>query len=48
MKLNYRSFIQVVLLGSSSYEAFMKMKQDIEEKLLKRYLILRVFESLWT
>ena len=26
MKLNYRSFIQVVLLGSSSYEPFMKMK----------------------
>jgi DNA repair exonuclease SbcCD ATPase subunit len=26
MKLNYRSFIQVFILGSSSYEPFMKMK----------------------
>ena len=26
MKLNYRSFIQVVILGSSSYEPFMNMK----------------------
>ena len=38
MKLNYRSFIQVVLLGSSSYEPFMKMKpryrRDVVEEIL--------------
>ena len=26
MKLNYRAFVQVVLLGSSSYEPFMKLR----------------------
>ena len=31
MKLNYRSFIQVVMLGSSSYEPFMKMNHIMEE-----------------
>jgi hypothetical protein len=38
MKLNYRSFKQVVILGSSSYEPFMKMKtryrRDVVEEIL--------------
>ena len=34
MKLNYRSFIQVVILGSSSYEPFMKMKEHQKQKSL--------------
>ena len=38
MKLNYRSFIQVVLLGSSSYEPFMKMKSRYSG-MSKKYLM---------
>ena len=43
MKLNYRSFIQVVLLGSSSYEAFMKMKPRYRREVVEEILDIRVF-----
>ena len=43
MKLNYRSFIQVVLLGSSSYEPFMKMKSRYERDVVEEILDVRVF-----
>ena len=43
MRLNYRSFLQVVLLGSSSYEPFMKMKpryrREVVEEILDLSLI---------
>ena len=43
MKLNYRSFIQVVLLGSSSYEPFMKMKSRYRREAVEEILDVRVF-----
>ena len=43
MKLNYRSFIQVVLLGSSSYEPFMKMKPRYRREVVEEILDIRVF-----
>ena len=43
MKLNYRSFIQVVLLGSSSYEPFMKMKPRYRREVDEEILDIRVF-----
>ena len=38
MKLNYRSFIQVVILGSSSYEPFMKMKPRYRREVVEEIL----------
>ena len=43
MKLNYRSFIQVVLLGSSSYGPFMKMKPRYRREVVEEILDIRVF-----
>jgi DNA repair exonuclease SbcCD ATPase subunit len=43
MKLNYRSFIQVVILGSSSYEPFMKMKPRYRREVIEEILDIRVF-----
>ena len=43
MKLNYRSFIQVILLGSSSYEPFMKMKPRYRREVVEEILDIRVF-----
>ena len=43
MKLNYRSFIQVVLLGSSSYEPFMKMRPRYRREVVEEILDIRVF-----
>ena len=38
MRLNYRSFLQVVLLGASSYEPFYEDETQIQdEKLWKKY-----------
>jgi len=43
MKLNSRSFLQVVLLGSSSYEPFMKMKPRYRREVVEEILDIRVF-----
>ena len=43
MRLNYRSFLQVVLLGSSSYEPFMKMKPRYRREVVEGILDIRVF-----
>ena len=43
MKLNYRSFIQVVILGSSAYEPFMKMKPRYRREVVEEILDIRVF-----
>ena len=37
LKLNYRSFTQVVILGSSTFVPLCNSKLDSEEKLLKIY-----------
>ena len=46
MRLNYRSFLQVVLLGSSSYEPFMKMKPRYRREVVEEILDIRVL-VLW-
>ena len=46
MKLNYRSFIQVVLLGSSSYEPFMKMKPRYRRDVVEEILDIKVFTQI--
>ena len=33
LKLNFRSFTQVVILGNASFVPFMQLMQDIDEKL---------------
>lgn len=43
MKCNYRSFIQVVILGSSSYEPFMRMKPRYRREVVEEILDIRVF-----
>src|SRR5210317_2119533 len=46
MKLNYRSFIQVVILGSSSYEPFMKMKARYRRDVVEEILDVKVFTKM--
>ena len=46
MKLNYSSFIQVVLLGSSSYEPFMKMKARYRRDVVEEILDIKVFTQM--
>ena len=46
MKLNYRSFIQVVILGSSSYEPFMKMKARYRRDVVEEILDVKVFTQM--
>src|SRR5210317_1585564 len=43
MKLNYRSFIQVVLLGSSSYEPFMRLKARYRREVVEEILDIKIF-----
>ena len=43
MKLNYRSFIQVVLLGSSSYEPFMRLKARYRREVVEEILYIKIF-----
>ena len=45
LKLNYRSFTQVVILGSSTFIPFMQLKAGTVERSLKRYLIFKSFLS---
>ena len=46
MKLNYRSFVQVVILGSSSYEPFMKMKARYRRDVVEEILDVKVFTQM--
>jgi len=46
MRLNYRSFIQVVLLGSSSYEPFMKMRASYRREVIEQILDINVFTKM--
>jgi len=46
MKLNYRSFIQVVILGSSLYEPFMKMKSRYRKEAVEEILDIKVFSHM--
>ena len=46
MKLNYRSFVQVVILGSSSYEPFMKMRASYRRDVVEEILDVKVFTQM--
>ena len=46
MRLNYRSFCQVVILGSSSYEPFMKMRASYRRDVIEEILDIKVFASM--
>ena len=46
MKLNYRSFCQVVILGSSLYEPFMKMRSRNRREVIEEILDIKVFHSM--
>ena len=46
LKLNYRSFCQVVILGSSSYEPFMKMRASYRRDVIEEILDIKVFASM--
>ena len=46
MKLNYRSFVQVIILGSSSYEPFMKMKARYRRDVVEEILDIKVFTQM--
>ena len=43
MRCNYRSFCQVVLLGSSSYQPFMKMRASFRREVVEEILDIRAF-----
>ena len=43
MRCNYRSFCQVVLLGSSSYMPFMKMRASYRREVVEEILDIRAF-----
>ena len=43
IKLNYRSFIQVVILGASSYEPFMHLRVRHRREVVEEILDIRVF-----
>jgi DNA repair exonuclease SbcCD ATPase subunit len=46
MKLNYRAFVQVVILGSSSYEPFMKMRAAFRREVVEEILDIRIFTTM--
>ena len=46
MKLNYRSFCQVVILGSSLYEPFMKMRARNRREVIEEILDIKVFQNM--
>lgn len=43
LKCNYRAFCQTVILGSSSYEPFMKMRDQYRREVVEEILDIRVF-----
>ena len=46
MRLNYRSFCQVVILGSSLYEPFMQMRARNRREVIEEILDIKVFHSM--
>ena len=48
MRCNYRSFCQVVLLGSSSYMPFMKMRASFRREVVEEILDIRAFSRMDT
>ena len=46
LKLNYRSFVQVVILGSSSYEPFMRLRARYRREVVEEILDIKVFTQM--
>jgi len=46
LRLNYRSFVQVVILGSSSYEPFMRLRPRHRREVVEEILDIRVFGNM--
>jgi DNA repair exonuclease SbcCD ATPase subunit len=46
LKLNYRSFVQVVILGSSSYEPFMRLRPRHRREVVEEILDIKVFGNI--
>ena len=46
LKLNYKSFSQIVLLGSSSFEPFMQLKQSDRRAIVEDLLDIQIFSSM--
>ena len=48
LKLNYKSFTQIVLLGNSSFEPFMQLKQSDRRTIVEDLLDIHIFSSMNT
>ena len=48
LKLNYKSFTQIVLLGSSTFEPFMQLKQSDRRAIVEDLLDIQIFSSMNT
>jgi len=46
LKLNYKSFTQIVLLGNSSFEPFMQLKQSDRRTIVEDLLDIQIFSSM--
>ena len=46
LKLNYKSFTQIVLLGNSSFEPFMQLKQSDRRTIVEDLLDIHIFSSM--
>ena len=46
LKLNYKSFTQIVLLGNSSFEPFMQLKQADRRAIVEDLLDIQIFSSM--
>ena len=46
LKLNYKSFTQIVLLGNSSFEPFMQLKQSDRRAIVEDLLDIQIFSSM--
>ena len=46
LKLNYKSFTQIVLLGSSTFEPFMQLKQSDRRAIVEDLLDIQIFSSM--
>lgn len=48
LKLNYKSFTQIVVLGSSTFEPFMQLKQSDRRTIVEDLLDIQIFSSMNT
>ena len=46
LKLNYKSFTQIVVLGSSTFEPFMQLKQSDRRTIVEDLLDIQIFSSM--